>query len=262
MGFLIKIDKKARKYFEDLGFLIIESEYYIGDQVHIELPSYGSVDFALPLKLGAFSYVNSESIGNIEIGRYCSIATGVNISPYQHHPIDWLSSSPFQYKANVFNWNKYYSDDLIETLEFEKHPPKSYIGNDVWIGSGVFIKNGIKVGDGAIIGAGSIVTKDVEPFSIIAGNPAKLIRYRFSDDIIEKICRLRWWDYAFPDFRKIEYSNPEKAIEQIEQIIEKNNIKSYEPKILTQKDFEPFVSKERKPSLFSKKRLMSFIKRT
>jgi len=260
MGFFINIDKKARSHFEKLGFIINEGEYYIGAQLHIELPSYGSVDLAMPFKLGAFSYVDSKSIGNIEIGRYCSIATDINISPYQHHPTNWLSTSPFQYKSNIFNWNKYYTENLIETLEYEKYPPKSYIGNDVWIGAGVFIKNGIKIGDGAIIGAGSVVTKDVEPFSIVAGNPAKLIRYRFSDDIIEKINKLQWWNFAFPDFGNIDYSDPAKAVEQIEEAINGYNILPYQPKILTQKDFEPFIKKEKK-ALFSRKRLLSFIKK-
>ena len=76
--------------------------------------------------------------------------------------------------------------DLFETI----------IGNDVWIGEKVFIKDGIRVGDGAIIGAGAIVTKDVPPYAIVAGVPARIIRYRFDEDVILKLLKIQWWDWS------------------------------------------------------------------
>lgn len=126
------------------------------------------------------------TILNTKIGKYTSIASDVKIGLVQH-PIDWLSTSPVFYKGR----------DSIKTKisEFEfNNKVTTIIGNDVWIGEGCFIKQGVIVGDGSIVGMGSVVTKDVEPYAIVVGNPAKLIKYRFSIEIIAKLENLKWWD--------------------------------------------------------------------
>ena len=88
-----------------------------------------------------------------------------------------------------------------------------HIGNDVWIGSGVFIKNGITIGDGAIVGAHAVVTKDVPPYAIVCGNPARIIRYRLSDDIIKQLLELKWWNLPDDIIKQIPYDDVYKAIE-------------------------------------------------
>lgn len=126
------------------------------------------------------------SINNTTIGKYCSIGTNVIIGG-GNHPIDWISTSPAFYDGR----------DSIK-LKISKHrrniPMTTIIKNDVWIGDGVIIKQGVSVGHGAIVGFGSRVTKNVPDYAIVAGNPAKILRYRFDEEIIKELLNLNWWD--------------------------------------------------------------------
>ena len=91
------------------------------------------------------------------------------------------------------------------------------IGNDVWIGDGVFIKAGVSIGSGAIIGAHAVVTKDIEPYTVVAGVPAKEIRKRFSEEIIKELMAMKWWDWSDEELTKYGelFDNPEKLIEKV-----------------------------------------------
>lgn len=148
------------------------------------------------------------TIVNCEIGSFCSISNGVVIGGGMH-PIEWVSTSPVFYKGR----------DSVKTKfsEFEREPQlKTRIGNDVWIGEKVLIKQGITIGNGAIIGMGSVVTKDVEPYTICAGNPAKHIRYRFDQEIITELEKLKFWDFD-EDLLRVKaqnIKNPKKFIEE------------------------------------------------
>ncbi|KAB0461087.1 CatB-related O-acetyltransferase [Vibrio kanaloae] len=126
------------------------------------------------------------------------------------HPIKWVSTSPVFYKGRdsvAKKFSEYERDNIKNTI----------IGNDVWIGQNVVIKQGVNVGNGAVVGMGSIVTKDVPPYAIVGGNPARLIRMRFSKDVLESINASKWWD--LPDERIQELSehirNPKLFLENI-----------------------------------------------
>jgi len=114
------------------------------------------------------------------IGKYCSIAANVTIMLGGNHRYDWITTYPFS-----VIWPAY---------SYIKGHPKSkgfvVIGNDVWIGRNAMIMSGVHIGDGAVVGAGSIITKDVPPYAIVAGNPAKVVRYRFNEDQIERLLRI------------------------------------------------------------------------
>lgn len=140
------------------------------------------------VEVGKFSYFTGNAmVYNSIIGNYCSIAQGVKIG-LGIHPTNFISSSPLFYSTDDnFNYQ------LIADNYFESNK-KSFIGNDVWIGANAIIMDGITVGNGAIIGAGAIVTHDVPAYAIVAGVPAKLIKYRHSVEVINQLEKLKWWD--------------------------------------------------------------------
>lgn len=131
-----------------------------------------------------FDFVGDKLI----IGKFCQIASGVTfIMNGANHLQDSVSTFPFAI----------FGDDWKDAMEGKSYPTKgdTEIGNDVWIGFDATIMPGVKIGDGAIIGSKSVVTKDVEPYSIVGGNPARLIRKRFSEQRIEELMEMKWWDW-------------------------------------------------------------------
>lgn len=152
-----------------------------------------------------------------EIGKYCSIGMNVIIGGAEH-TIDWVSTS------QVFNNHKDSIKKKFSTHEYNPYK-KTIIGNDVWIANNVLIKSGIKIGDGAIIGMGAVVTKDVPSYEIWGGNPAKLIKKRFSIKIIEKLEKIKWWELDEEKLKELSktFNNIEEFITKIEIQGENNN---------------------------------------
>ena len=131
------------------------------------------------------------------------------------HAVDWISTS------TVFNNNKDALKKKYSNNHFDPYKVTN-IGHDVWIGDGVFIKSGIKIGSGAVIGMGSVVTKDIPPFQIWAGNPAKFIRLRFDQPVIDKILSIEWWNWD--DKRLLDYGNYFNDLDLFLEKFEKHNI--------------------------------------
>lgn len=139
-------------------------------------------------KIGDHTYVQKNAmIAATNIGKYCSIAGNVAIGLPQHE-ISLVSSHPVFYLQNTPLARKYCKADYGRVTQ------KVEIDNDVWVGYGAMIMSGIKIGTGAIIGAGSIVTKDVPPYAIVAGTPARLLRYRFDEGLIKRLLASKWWE--------------------------------------------------------------------
>lgn len=138
--------------------------------------------------IGRYSYVGFNSkITHTRVGSFCSIAENVIVNPGDH-PLNLASTSPVFYsKKNALR-------KCFNQTDFEEFD-KTIIGNDVLIGTHAFIKGGITIGDGSVIGAYAIVTKDIEPYSIVVGNPGKVIRKRFDDMTITKLLKSKWWEF-------------------------------------------------------------------
>ncbi len=153
-------------------------------------------------EIGDFTYGKPkisefDSSAKLKIGKFCSIAKGVRIFLGGNHRIDWITTYPFQFPEGSKNWP--------ETSQIKGHPATKgdvIIGNDVWLAHGVLILSGVTIGDGAVIGAGAVVTKNVEPYTIVVGNPAKFLKKRFNDEVIDMLLEIRWWDWSEEKIRR------------------------------------------------------------
>jgi acetyltransferase-like isoleucine patch superfamily enzyme len=139
--------------------------------------------------IGKYTYIAGARIQSSKIGNFCSIGPKSRIGGLGHHPTKWISTHP-AFFSTLKQANITFSDD-----NYFKESEDVIIGNDVWIGAGVLVLDGVTIGDGAIVAAGAIVTKDVEPYSIVGGVPAKHLKYRFHQDISRKLIELSWWDW-------------------------------------------------------------------
>ncbi|MBQ8635695.1 CatB-related O-acetyltransferase [bacterium] len=165
-------------------------------------------------KIGKGTYIAPNStIHNTTIGKYCSIGPNL-ICGYGIHPLNGISTAPCFYSTKKQNGMTYSKEDKIEeTLPI-------IIGNDVFIGMNVSILDGVKIGDGAVIAAGAVVTKDVPPYAVIGGVPAKVIKYRFSEDVVEKLLKIKWWNW---DDKKLQ--EVERMFFSVEDFVKKYEVK-------------------------------------
>ncbi len=153
------------------------------------------------ISIGRFTYGGAAfkiwgEAESIDIGSYCSISENVTIFGGGEHNSDWVTTFPLRIA---------YGDPLAEKDGHPATKGKTTIGNDVWIGYGATILSGVTIHDGAVVGACSLVTKDVLPYAIVGGNPAKLLRYRFTDEQIQELLKIQWWNW--PHGQIIKFMN-------------------------------------------------------
>lgn len=175
----------------------------IGKEVQLDNVTFGKFvqiaeySYLSNTKIGDYSYCNGfNQIMNANIGKFVSIASGVKINAI-NHPYEWVSQHNFLYLSEQYDFGENDEEFLLKRMKNIVN-----IGNDVWIGYNAIIMPGINIGDGAVIGSGAIVTKDVEPYSIVAGVPAMFLKKRFSDDVINELKKIKWWDWSREDLRK------------------------------------------------------------
>ena len=156
---------------------------------------------------GDYSYIVSDSsAAHAQIGKFCSIARDVRINP-GNHPTWRAAQHHFSYRAVSYDLGDV---DDAEFFEWRRSDAVT-LGHDVWVGHGATILAGVNIGTGAVIGAGAVVSKDVPPYAVVVGVPARVIKYRFEPDLQDKLIALAWWDWehdrlaaALQDFRELD----------------------------------------------------------
>lgn len=145
--------------------------------------------------LGRYSYIGDNCSLNANIGCFCSIADNVRTVEGKH-PLNFVSTSPVFYSQEGHVGEYFANNNLYNEIAlFDTNPPVAcIIEDDVWIGEGVLIKGGITIGRGSCVGMGAVVVKDVPPYTVVGGNPAHVIKKRFTDEEIKQLERIKWWE--------------------------------------------------------------------
>lgn len=216
------------------------------------LNGYESVKIELPIRMqggkiqcgeiGAFTYFNRDVVVRYvkKIGRFCAIGPDV-LMGLPEHDIDSISGNII-FPSWDSDWSNAFSTYVKDNYAIEQIRIKQRenlgirkrfieIGNDVWIGARAIISRGVKIGDGAVVAAGAVVTKNVEPYSIVGGVPAKLIRYRFEKKVIKELGELKWWEYGPDIFKNIDISDIEESIKKAKEKIAEG-IEKYDAEVI------------------------------
>lgn len=190
----MEVDVSSKKKGDSAQLRYASLPQYTRDILKAKDFEIGEYTYGVPTVCLGLPFYN----GKLRIGKFCSIASGVTIHPYVGRRTDLMTTYPFPAIPDEWGQTEHLKVEAIITAE----KPDVVIGNDVWIGYGATILSGVEIGDGAIIGAMSVVTKNVEPYSIVAGNPARLIRKRFDEETIRKLLEIRWWDWPAEKINK------------------------------------------------------------
>jgi acetyltransferase-like isoleucine patch superfamily enzyme len=221
----IVIDGQRREQLQQLGVTTLhKANFTLPEHCVFEPPcSLKWMSVQHSLRLGAFSYAVSGFYFGARIGRYVSIGEEVQIGRHGH-PTDWVSTSPVFYtkSRDVFDAELPAPMQDVEPGAFTRNRPPvvaqvTTIGNDVWIGHGAFILPGVNIGDGAVIAARAVVTKDVPSYAVVAGVPARVVKYRHDEAVIAKLRASAWWRYAPWDLTGISVDDPRAFLNALQE---------------------------------------------
>lgn len=202
--------KNEQVYWSYLGSSVVECDIHEKTKIY----KFHSISYS---SIGKGTYISQNArITNTKIGKFCSIGPNL-LSGWGIHPIHGISTSPVFYSTHKPVGFTYSKENKVE----EKLPIN--IGNDVFIGSNVTILDGITIGDGAVIGAGAVVSKDIPPYAVAVGSPIKVIKYRFSPEVVKQLLKIRWWDKGEKTLKKLEekFFDVESFLEEEAQSLDK-----------------------------------------
>jgi virginiamycin A acetyltransferase len=180
-------------------------------------------------RIGSFSYLYSRAERIAAIGRYCSIAGNVRVMGTSH-PLHYVTSSEVTYQDKT-RFAIAMRDFGVEPDVYFGNPQRGpvTIENDVWIGQDVILSQGITLGTGCVVAAGAVVTRDVPPYAVVGGVPAKVLRYRFPDQLCSRLLRSEWWRYAYPHLRDLRIDEPDAFLENLNCAVASGRIAPWEP---------------------------------
>lgn len=178
----------------DWGFMDdCRENVQVGKNVKIYSPSH-----IMDASIGDYSYIAMNSyVSKAKIGEFCSIGPNL-VCGWGIHPMNGISTAPMFYSTMKQNGMTLSSANKVEERK------EIHIGNDVFIGANVTILDGVTIGDGAVIGAGAVVSKDIPPYAIALGCPIEIVKYRFDSDRIEKLQRIKWWEFDDEKLKEVE----------------------------------------------------------
>ncbi|MEN5147611.1 CatB-related O-acetyltransferase [Brevundimonas diminuta] len=193
-------------------------------------PSIGGDASSGLCAMGMHSYSYSALHEAMRVGRYCSISTGLTVLD-STHPIDWVTTSIIAFRPHNDIVRGHVDDGALRAFEFSPIGVKSYpiIGHDVWIGRDVTLSMGVTLGAGCIVAASSVVTKDVPPYAIVGGNPATVIGWRHSPEIIQRLLNSQWWLYSARDLTRLPLNQPERFLDLLTRSVEDGSIQPHQP---------------------------------
>lgn len=190
------LDKPFFREGTTVGFSLVKSERSnVKQDIHTRV--YAPF-FMHDVAIGEYSYVARNChISNTIIGKFCSIGPNFNCG-LGIHPTNGISTSPMFYSVAKQNGTSLCSENKIEETKLTN------IGHDVFIGANVMVLDGVNIGNGAVIGAGAVVVDDIPPYAVAVGVPAKVVKYRFSKDMIEKLQEMQWWNRSAEELKEVE----------------------------------------------------------
>lgn len=169
---------------------------------------------AFSARVGRASYIGGARVQNCRIGAFCSIGARTRIGGLSRHPTHWLSTHPafFSPRAQA-------GFTFVDTLQFDEIADVT-IGNDVWIGASVLVLDGVTIGDGAIVAAGAVVTRDVAPYAVVGGVPARVIRFRYDEATIQALLDLAWWSWPMEKIRAAAPLFRQSGDQAVQQLVD------------------------------------------
>ncbi|CTQ42696.1 CatB-related O-acetyltransferase [Roseibium aggregatum] len=171
--------------------------------------------------VGRYCFVNNNTclFGTVHVGQFVSFGRACQVGGSEHS-LSNLTTSFFRGSRGWFPDDHYAQTAALCEIESPDRARGTIttIGNDVWVGGGAIILRGVTIGDGAVVGAGAVVTKDVPPYAIIGGNPAKVIRYRFDERTISSLLRLKWWDRPIEQIAVLPFEDVQLCIRELENL--------------------------------------------
>ena len=248
---LLSFFNQNRIYFSAFGNDKVQGRFRVGESViftpDVKIEPYTCyINGSFLYSFGSFSFSRSPLAPYVKVGRFCSIGARLSILGIDH-PKSRFTTSSITYDRQAIICSQFFADNP-ELPNFQTNNTEAKnslgveIGNDVWIGEDVTIARGVKVGDGAILAAKAMITKDVPPYAIMGGIPAKPIKYRFTPRQIESLIALQWWIYDLKDLINFKSDVPiDDFIPIVKGSIADGTLKPYQPSSITIKELNQFL---------------------